>query len=88
MERGGCIYFMTNAHHTVLYLGVTSDLAVRLYQHSTKEFPDSFTAQYNCNKLVYYESFDSVKEAIAKEKAVKKWNRAWKDRLISEMNPE
>ena len=87
MERGGCIYFMTNGHHTVLYVGVTSDLAVRLYQHTTKEFPNSFTAKYNCHQLVYYEVFDSIEEAIAREKAVKKWNRAWKDKLIDKLNP-
>jgi putative endonuclease len=88
MERGGCIYFLTNAHNTVLYLGVTSDLVVRLNQHKTKEFTNSFTAKYNCNKLVYYEVFHSIEEAIAREKAVKKWHREWKDKLIRKMNPQ
>lgn len=77
---------MTNNHNTVLYLGVASDLAVRLYQHTTKEFPDSFTAKYNCDKLVYYEVFDSIEEAIAREKVVKKWNREWKEKLIDKLN--
>lgn len=88
MERGGCIYLLTNAHNTVLYLGVTSDLVVRLNQHKTKEFTNSFTAKYNCNKLVYYEIFISIEEAIAREKAVKKWNREWKNKLIGKMNPQ
>lgn len=79
---------MTNAHNTVLYVGVTSNLKTRVHQHKTKAFPDSFTAKYNCNKLVYYEGFHAIEEAIAREKAVKKWNRAWKNKLIEKINPE
>ena len=87
MEKGGCIYFMTNRDNKVLYIGVTSDLKIRLYQHKNKEYPKSFTAKYNCNKLVYFESFQSIEEAIAQEKRIKDWKRVWKNELISKTNP-
>ena len=81
------MYFMTNSHNTVLYLGVTSDLTARIYQHQNKEFPHSFTAKYNCDKLVYFEFFNSIEEAIVREKNLKNWKRIWKNELISKMNP-
>ena len=87
MEKGGCIYFMTNKNNEVLYVGVTSDLKVRIYQHKTKEFQNSFTAKYNCNKLVFYEAFSSIEEAIAREKNIKNWKREWKNKLIESTNP-
>jgi len=88
MEKGGCIYFLTNTHNSVLYLGVTSELKTRVYKHKTKYYPNSFTEKYNCHKLVYYETFYSIEEAIAREKAVKKWKREWKEQLINKMNPK
>ena len=88
MERGGCIYFMTNEHNNVLYIGVTSDLKVRVYQHKTKAYPNSFTTRYNCNKLVYHETFSTIEEAIAREKNIKNWKREWKDELINKLNPK
>lgn len=88
MEKGGCIYFMTNEYNNVLYLGVTSDLQTRIYQHKNKEFPRSFTARYNCNKLVYFEIFTNIGEAIAREKNLKNWKREWKNELISKINPK
>ncbi len=87
MERGGCVYILTNYTHTVLYIGVTSELYFRIVEHKEKEHPNSFTAKYKCNKLVYYEQFDSIEEAIAKEKQLKNWKRAWKINLINENNP-
>ena len=75
-------------HHEVLYTGVTSDLFRRVPEHINKIHPDSFTAKYNCNKLVYYETFGRIEDAIAREKQLKKWNRAWKDKLITDFNPE
>lgn len=87
MEKGGCIYFMTNKNNEVLYVGVTSDLKLRLFQHKTKQFPKSFTAKYNCNKLVYYETYSSIEEAIAREKNIKNWKRVWKNELIENINP-
>ena len=86
MKYGGCVYILTNKYHTVLYTGVTSDLQKRLYQHETKEFNNSFTAKYNCNKLVYYENFIRIEEAIAEEKRIKGGNRAQKIKLIMSKN--
>ena len=67
MDRGGCIYILTNKVHTVLYIGVTSDLFFRIKEHKEKFYPKSFSAKYNCDILVYYEQFSSIEEAIAKE---------------------
>ena len=88
MQYGGAIYILTNRSNTVLYIGVTSDLYARVIQHRDKVFPDSFTAKYNCHKLVYYESFSRIEEAIATEKIMKKWKRQWKLNLINQINPE
>ena len=79
---------MTNTRNKVLYVGVTSDLIARIHQHKTKTFSDSFTAKYNVNKLVYYESFHTIEEAIAREKNIKDWKREWKDELVNADNPE
>jgi putative endonuclease len=87
MERGGCVYILTNHFHTVLYIGVTSDLYARIIEHRDKLYPGSFTAKFNCNKLVYYEQFSTIEEAIGKEKQLKNWKRAWKINLINCENP-
>ena len=76
-----------NVHHEVLYIGVTSDLFTRIPEHIMKVHPNSFTAKYNCNKLVYYETFGRIEDAIAREKQLKKWNRSWKNKLISDFTP-
>jgi putative endonuclease len=70
-----------------LYIGVTSNILARVTEHRDKKHPDSFTAKYNCCKLLYYESFFRIEEAIVREKQMKKWKRAWKESLIIEMNP-
>ena len=88
MQYGVAIYILTNRSNSVLYLGVTSDLYTRVIQHRDKAYPDSFTAKYNCNKLVYYESFSRIEEAIETEKIMKKWKRQWKLNLINRFNPE
>ena len=88
MQKGGCIYFVTNTHKTVLYTGVTSNLQQRIHQHRTHFYKNSFTARYNVECLVYYEGFDRIEEAIAREKEVKKWNRQKKIDLINSFNPE
>ena len=75
MEKGGCVYIVTNQRHTVLYTGVTSDLISRIYQHIHKIYKNSFTEKYNVNKLVYYEIFISIEEAIAREKQIKAGSR-------------
>ncbi|EHQ28787.1 GIY-YIG nuclease family protein [Mucilaginibacter paludis] len=71
MERGGCVYIMTNKLHTVLYTGVTSDITGRVWEHNNKIYPGSFMAKYNCNKLIYYCFYFHIEEAIAAEKLIK-----------------
>jgi putative endonuclease len=78
---------MTNKNNTVLYTGVTSNLLQRVYQHKTK-FHKGFSSRYNCEHLVYYQEFTDIKEAIAYEKKLKAGNRARKEKLIIEANPE
>ena len=87
MVKGGAVYIMTNKTHTTLYVGVASDLFSRVYQHKTNYYPKSFTAKYNCHKLVYYEPFHSIEEAIAREKQVKGGSRNKKVELIYSLNP-
>ena len=82
-----CVYIMTSRRHGTLYIGVTSDLAAREWQHYSKTNPDSFTAKYGVNRLVWYQEFETMPEAIAKEKALKRWNRQWKIDLIEKTNP-
>jgi putative endonuclease len=88
MERGGYVYIMTNITNSTLYIGVTSDLKVRVWQHKNKEYPNSFTSRYKLFKLVYYEGFSSIEEAIYREKQLKGWSRAKKIKLIENLNPE
>ncbi len=85
-QRGGCVYIMTNARHTVLYAGVTSDLLTRVWQHKNKVHPNSFTAKYGCDQLVYYEFYPHIEEAISAEKLIKGGNRKSKIKLINSIN--
>ncbi len=78
---------LASGRHGTLYVGVTNDLPWRVYEHKAKIIK-SFTSQYDVNRLVWYEVYERVDEAIAREKALKKWHRDWKIRLIEEMNPE
>jgi len=71
-----------------LYVGVTSNLIKRVYEHKTLKYPKSFTSKYLMTKLVYYEIYDTPDEAIAREKQIKKWNRKRKNALIERENPE
>ena len=87
MQYGGCAYIIANFHNTVLYTGVTSDLRSRINQHKNKEFKNSFTAKYNCDKLVWYESFSRIEDAIAREKQIKSGSRKKKEDLVHAMNP-
>ena len=77
---------MTNRPHGVLYVGVTSNLPKRVYDHRSGTIP-GFTKRYNLHRLVYCEPHQSAEAAIAREKAIKKWNRAWKIKLIESVNP-
>lgn len=88
MERGGTVYIITNKHHTVFYVGVTSELVYRIIEHRDKLYPKSFSAKYNVSKLVYYEHFASIQEAIEREKYLKGKVRKFKLDLIETMNPE
>ncbi len=88
MERGASVYLITNQNNTVIYTGVTSELKSRIYDHKTKKYPDSFTAKYNCNKLVYFENFTTIIEAIAREKQIKGGSRKKKLELVNKFNPE
>jgi putative endonuclease len=87
MERGGIVYILTNNRHTVLYTGVTSDLVGRMYNHIYKIYPNSFTKRYNIDKLVYFEIFPTIEEAIFREKQIKGGSRIKKEELINGMNP-
>ena len=82
------VYFMTNTHNTVLYIGVTGNLEKRIQEHRNGNDKESFTYRYNCNKLVYCEVFGDMKCAIAREKQLKNWKRAWKDALVAKDNPD
>lgn len=82
MLKGGYIYFLTNKYNKVLYTGVTNDLRRRV-----AKINKGFTYRYNCDKLVYFEVYDSIVDAIRREKQLKNWKRAWKDDLINSTNP-
>ncbi len=84
--KGGWVYIMTNQHNTTLYLGVTSNLTKRVLQHKKGVFPESFTDQYLCHKLVWFQEYRSITEAIVMEKRIKRWRRAWKEEMIREGN--
>jgi putative endonuclease len=88
MTRGGCTYILTNQHHSVLYIGVTADLYNRVSEHKAKKDPKSFAARYNCDKLVWFEYYISIEEAIAYEKYYKGKNRMFKIQLIESLNPD
>lgn len=81
------VYIMSNKPNGVIYIGVTDNLDARVDEHKNKIYPKSFTARYNCDKLVYFEEIDDGMKALIREKQMKKWNRDWKVKLIEEMNP-
>ena len=80
-------YILTNKSNKVLYIGVTNDLERRCYEHKSKKIK-GFTQKYNVHKLIYYESYDFVDLAIAREKQIKGYSRTKKINLINEFNPE
>ncbi|QHS55601.1 GIY-YIG nuclease family protein [Mucilaginibacter sp. 14171R-50] len=87
MQRGGCVYIMTNKQNVVFYTGVTSDLMDRVWDHKNKTYPDSFTSRYNCHKLVYHYFYSHIEEAIAAEKLIKGGSRQSKIDLVNSINP-
>ncbi len=83
------VYILTNPKKTVLYIGFTNNLTQRLQQHyENRSEKKTFAGRYFCHKLVYYEIYKYVNNAIAREKEIKKWSRAKKEKLIAEMNPK
>ena len=87
MEKKGYIYFVTNSSLSVLYVGVTNSLKRRIIEHSSS-VGSVFTCKYKCTKLVYYEAFPDIEQAIAREKQIKHFKREWKDKMVKRMNPE
>lgn len=86
MNKGGWVYIMTNRPHCVLYIGVTANLQARVWQHRNG-IGSAFCRRYKLHRLVYAECHPTIVEAITREKAMKAWQRAWKIRLIEEVNP-
>jgi putative endonuclease len=84
---GGYVYFITNKRDGILYAGVTGDLPRRAYEHREGQIK-GFSRRYGLKRLVYYEAFDDIRDAIQRESTIKHWPRAWKVRLIHGLNPE
>ncbi|MCF6208940.1 MAG: GIY-YIG nuclease family protein [Ghiorsea sp.] len=86
MCKQPCVYILASAKHGTLYIGVTSNLVQRIWQHKNKKV-EGFTQEYGVDMLVYYEQHATMEAAITDEKQMKKWNREWKINLIEENNP-
>ena len=86
--KPGFIYIVTNKYNNTFYIGVTSDLPKRILEHIEKRYENSFSARYNLNKLVYYEQYQMIGDAIAREKQLKAGSRAKKTELIQSINPK
>ncbi|MGN7930903.1 GIY-YIG nuclease family protein [Sphingopyxis sp. 22461] len=87
MSKGGHVYIMADRYRGTIYIGVTAHLSARIMQHRTGDGSD-FCKRYCLERLVYAEPHDDIRDAIAREKAMKKWNREWKIRLIEGQNPD
>lgn len=87
MIKQGYVYILTNPSKTMLYVGVTSDLIKRIWQHQQKIHDKSFTAKYNIHLLIYYETYALIVDAIRREKEIKGWSRSKKEILIKGKNP-
>ncbi len=81
------VYILTNQLGNVMYIGITNDLTRRIYEHMHK-LVKGFTTKYNVDKLIYYEQYGDVREAITREKQLKGWTRAKKNTLVESMNPD
>ena len=86
MDGQPAVYILASKRNGTLYIGVTSDLRKRIWEHR-EGFVEGFTKKYSVHRLVYYELFAEMYDAITREKRLKKWRRAWKIRLIEENNP-
>jgi putative endonuclease len=87
MSKQPCVYILASDQNGTLYVGVTSDLTKRVWEHKNDLVP-GFTRRYSVHDLVWYEMHDSMESAIAREKAIKEWKRHWKLELIERENPE
>jgi putative endonuclease len=85
-EKCYWVYILASRIGGTLYIGVTNDLVRRMHQHRM-DYVDGFTKKYSVHRLVYFEQHSDIEAAIRREKRLKKWNRAWKVRLIEELNP-
>jgi putative endonuclease len=81
------VYILCSKRNGTLYIGVTSDLIKRVYEHKN-DHADGFTKKYNVHNLVWYEMHETAESAITREKQIKKWERKWKLKLIEKLNPE
>lgn len=81
------VYILTNFKKNVLYIGMTGNLEQRMFQHKSGEVK-GFTEKYKTHSLIYFESFEQIEDAKKRERAMKKWNRVWKEDLINSVNPE
>ena len=86
MPRPGFVYLLASRPNGTLYVGVTSDLVRRVAEHKTDGVA-GFTKRYGVHRLVYFERYEAIRDALVREKQLKKWNRAWKLRLVREANP-
>lgn len=84
--KNAYVYIVTNKPRGALYIGVTSDLIKRIYEHKINAM-DGFTSTYNLKSLVYYEIFEDIENAIMREKQLKNWHRDWKINLVENINP-
>jgi len=87
MPKQPCAYILASQRNGTLYVGVTGDLVKRIWEHRN-DAVDGFTKKYSVHILAYYELHENMSAAIAREKQIKKWNRAWKTELIESANPE
>jgi putative endonuclease len=85
--KPGFIYIITNKYQTVVCTGVTSNLPQRIINHKENKYPNSFSARYNVNILVYYEQFQSIGDAVTREKQIKAGSREFKNNLVGSVNP-
>ena len=86
MDKIPCVYILANKRNGTLYIGVSSDLVKRVWEHKG-HFVEGFTKRYGVDRLVWYEAHASMESAITREKQIKKWNRDWKLKLIETANP-
>ena len=87
MERAGFVYIMASGRNGTIYIGVTSDLPKRIWEHRN-DLVEGFTKKHQCHTLVWYQAYDTIEEARQRELQMKEWKRAWKLREIEGLNPD